>query len=705
MTTHRPSSALGSITVTVPNKHIPVCPTGPASIDDSFSPPPSPREENERTQSSLLYPPDRYTRLDSGDLSMYKIDADEVAAALDYSSRQPLPDPSQVFPWFHGLHPSNHMQQTFFVARRRALKRTPCCLRGVALIKADGDMTAAVLKGSLAPDELLQTGSDGGGFLEVDPKEGFSVRNFQIQAAKAAMTSDIIVYGDDAVEVRKLGWNVASAQQRWRERHAAQGHNLPEYNTFICTSSFTDFEARHPEIVAIDSGSRVTGNVIDFFHQERREMYAMTKSSEISHNVWMGPTPEMGSEEELAFDILIECTDMGRLRPQALQAIAENPNEYQRYPFLDFPASGSMLVSSWSHAEPDAIIDTCKWIYHLAHGTRPEPDCSDSVTDFDVDSSISEQGFDMVEHEEGHAGEGMDVDADSAQPSSSESAVVRRPRKILIHCADGYTESTLLGIAYFAYSTGRPLPEAWLALHTERKRNFFAYPTDVQVLVSLATRLLYESPAFGASIRDRAAGKDRSLAEVAAMIHNEPRWLRGLDGSFPSRILDYMYLGNLGHANNPDLLRALGIGRILSVGETATWQPGELEAWGPENVCVVQGVQDNGIDPLTEEFERCLEFIGGCSLICVPVDMTTFKLTPGPTRSRTPAGNGDACALPRGRLAQRDHLHRRGDAVAGHVVSACVLLRTGPSPQRHHPATPPVRLRAAQVGRDAADAA
>lgn len=71
-----------------------------------------------------------------------------------------------------------------------------------------------------------------------------------------------------------------------------------------------------------------------------------------------------------------------------------------------------------------------------------------------------------------------------------------------------------------------------------------------------------------------------------------------------------MYLGNLGHANNPDLLKALGITQILSVGEVAMWREGDLEDWGKENVCVVQGVQDNGIDPLTEEFARCLEFIG-----------------------------------------------------------------------------------------------
>ncbi|KAJ2997909.1 hypothetical protein NUW58_g499 [Xylaria curta] len=132
------------------------------------------------------------------------------------------------------------------------------------------------------------------------------------------------------------------------------------------------------------------------------------------------------------------------------------------------------------------------------------------------------------------------------------------------------------------------------------KRNFFAYPTDVSLLTSIAPRLLRESPVC----------VDKDLSEITAMVQNEPKWFASLDGSLPSRVLDYMYLGNLGHANNPDLLRALGITQILSVGETAMWRDGELEAWGADNVLVIQGVQDNGIDPLTDEFEKCLDFIG-----------------------------------------------------------------------------------------------
>jgi dual specificity MAP kinase phosphatase len=72
-----------------------------------------------------------------------------------------------------------------------------------------------------------------------------------------------------------------------------------------------------------------------------------------------------------------------------------------------------------------------------------------------------------------------------------------------------------------------------------------------------------------------------------------------------------MYLGNLGHANNPELLQALGITQILSVGEPLSW-PEDMKKklnWPSENFMLIDRVQDNGVDPLWDEFERCLEFI------------------------------------------------------------------------------------------------
>lgn len=602
---HRSSSLTSTITldnhpsqcpVPVPNKHIPVCPPGPIPQEEPTTPPPSPGKEEDQLGRSLLYPPDKYPCVAMGRLSLFKVDADDVAAALDHIARQPLPEPSQVFPWLHGLHPANQIQQAFFMARKRALRKTPPCLRGITVVKADSELNVSRLKGAISPHEFLHLGGPDAEFLDIDPKDGFSVRNFQIQTAKSAMTSDIIVYGDDDVAVRKLGWDVAAAQQRWRERHQAQRHPLPVYNTFICVSPFAEFEEKHPEIVAVNSAGLLTGNVLDFFHQERREMYEMTRASETSHNVWLGPTPDSGSDEEQAYDILIECSDLGRLNPAALQAVWQAPDDETKQYHLDFPSSGSILAPTWSHAEADGILETCAWIYRLAHGTdaptqnnhlQPTPD-----TDGDTPMSPAPP---------------------PPLPQTSTSTPPFRPRKILIHCNDGYTESTMLAVAYHSFALGLPVPHAWLDLHTTQHRNCFAYPSDVALLSAIAPRLLLSSPARAASA---SASSDPSSAweEMAELVKaDEPRWFTGFDGSFPSRVLEYMYLGNLGHANNPDLLRAMGIGQILSVGETAMWRDGELEAWGEDNVCLVQGVQDNGIDPLTDEFERCLAFIGAFS--------------------------------------------------------------------------------------------
>lgn len=217
-----------------------------------------------------------------------------------------------------------------------------------------------------------------------------------------------------------------------------------------------------------------------------------------------------------------------------------------------------------STGEVDGLLCMCRWIYHLTHSQNPPS--SSPLEDPDGDIQMT-----------------------SLSPS--------KPGKVLIHCADGYTESTLLCIAYYMYAEGVPVHTAWLQMHCNRGRNFFAYPSDLALLTSIQARLLAESPVWS----------DRSIPKG---VDESPAWLGRMDGSMPSRILPYMYLGNLTHANNPEMLRGMGIRRILSIGEAVSWNHKEKEQWGPENLALINKVQDNGIDPLTDEFERCLEFIG-----------------------------------------------------------------------------------------------
>jgi dual specificity MAP kinase phosphatase len=298
-------------------------------------------------------------------------------------------------------------------------------------------------------------------------------------------------------------------------------------------------------------------------------MCSMSKASEISNNVFLGPTPDPALNpdcvDEDAYDMLIEATDVAHVpESRSLRALKMGLEKKSRKYALhmEFPSSGSIMPPSWSHSEIDGLMDMCKWMFELANPHEAK----------------------RVKRRRSEEDEAIELDDIAA------------PRKFLIHCSDGYTETTLLALAYFMYAEGLTVHDAWIQMHREKGRNFFAYPSDVALLTAIQPRILQESPRFNQSIFNLP----------------EPKWLSKIDGSLPSRILPYMYLGNLGHANNPELLRELGITRILSVGESLAW-PDDVKKrlnWPSENLMMIDRVQDNGVDPLWAEFERCLQFIG-----------------------------------------------------------------------------------------------
>lgn len=559
-------------TTPIPNKHIPYCSPGPVpSQNQIVTPPQSPPSRTVSPQRSfVLYPPDAHPKL-SKSPAIYGVSAEVLAEAWENMATQPMVNPTSVFPWLHGLHPSNTTQLAFFVARKRSLRKVPRCLRGLTIIKAGGDLSRSRIRGSIAPDEVMNLSDEKGkGFLDCDPPEGFSVRNFHIQSAKLAQVSDIVVYGDDRTDhriIQSVAERAAAVQRQWRRDIEQTGQSPETFNTFVLTSPFSELERTCPELIAIDSRGRATGNVLDFLQRERIEMCEMTKASEVSQGVYMGPSPNPNTIPSLSsnkptFDVFIECCDHASmpddkfLDAKLKQLIDRSDDEPVQ---ITFPSSGSIMPPTWSQVEVDGIVRMCHWLYNLSHSHQTNRN-------------------------------GVDADGDIQMTD-----LKPRSRTVLIHCPDGYTETSLFGIAYFMFAEGIPLHEAWLKLHCEKKRNFFAYPSDVALLKAMQTRILSESPAY---------------SELEPAMMSAPQWISRLDGSLPSRILPYMYLGNLTHANNPDMLRRLGIKRILSVGEPVSWTKNDWTAWGRHNLMFVDRVQDNGIDELGTEIEKCLEFIG-----------------------------------------------------------------------------------------------
>jgi dual specificity MAP kinase phosphatase len=111
-------------------------------------------------------------------------------------------------------------------------------------VKAGGDLSHSRLKGAIAPEELLRPAQHSRSkhahaepeFIDADPKEGFSVRNFQIQACKMATVSDIVVYGDGQTpreEVARLAKRIAKAQTAWQLKMEGPDGGARLFNTFI----------------------------------------------------------------------------------------------------------------------------------------------------------------------------------------------------------------------------------------------------------------------------------------------------------------------------------------------------------------------------------------------------------------------------------------------------------------------------------------
>lgn len=282
-----------------------------------------------------------------------------------------------------------------------------------------------------------------------------------------------------------------------------------------------------------------------------------------------------------------------------------------------------------------------------------------------------------------------------------------RPRKVLLHCADGYTETSVLALTYLLYTHPHMrVPDAYLFLQNDLQRSFFVYPREVPMLQLIEARLRahtwpkllthpftprhttmsnrravdqkdnsgkeFERDAYGATSLSSSP-----LTPSPSSSHSSPssptaqrRQQRPVDdgirhawfydglfeGSFPSRILDFLYLGNLNHAMNAGMLRALGITHVVSVGESALSVPPGMESatpfaagkgpgvsahvdaalppghnkasaitsggrgwlgnslWaereaGRISVLNVQGVADDGIDPLRSSMKQAVEYI------------------------------------------------------------------------------------------------
>lgn len=549
----------------------------------------------------------------------------------------------------------------------------------------------SVLVSSFTPEVILVRPASGGpAQFKLPAPQAFktvNLRHFGLQAAKFATISDIVVYGPDGLTDEVVETAVAAYEAVEHQRRS-RAENGIGYNVFVVCDTFEVFEREFPHRVAIDSSGFVR-NKLNFLDREREEMRVLTQASEIGENVFLGntqdvPLPSSMSGRPLSSDsassilndnplgvaVCIEAHDQA-LNPSA-QMLASTERTLHD---LEAEARAFQEVTTLLHAGVTVADDA---------SSRYRSTCGAEYNEFD-DEVVLRVPVDSIAHLEcqstgaGASGNNLTQFINSLVNlagwiiDQSTPATDKLPRRVLLHCNDGYTETSLLALTYVMLVRRCNAPEAYLYLQHQAERSFFVYPADVATLTKIEQRVGQvirradaerereqirlstekesspmersdsgyvedgnEGSAAGPAWAIKAAKVERALPALPELKLSRPEdqpWFFGstFEGHFPSRILPFLYLGNLAHANNALMLKELGITHVVSMGESALSPPRpppfsltaafSRQATLPDNslwleerlghiaVLDQKNVADDGIDSLRPHIDSALEFI------------------------------------------------------------------------------------------------
>lgn len=426
---------------------------------------------------------------------------------------------------------------------------------------------------------------------------------------------------------------------------------------------------------------------------KQQQQLASNASKFFSDSATPAPTPRIPTVVAPERDALLDDEDILQVQTDEILHM-ESLSTCQVF---DYHPNAKEILSN-------AIIEYCVWIRMQA---RPGLRTSKIARRFWGSSScyverFSAQNIATFEHEQ----------RSSNMVNNSAHVTADNARRVLIHSIDGYTDSSVLALAYIMYDRVMTLPKAYLYLQNDLYRSFFVYSADMALLTILEKKIL-ELAGMQGRLRvnddvpsglSSLAGLDQeiSTASPSAVASAPPSPSKGsaksylsrpaffsrsssssstnstiraltpctspsksaaaklppvptagnvlaapwfyhdkFDGHFPSRILDFLYLGNLSHATNALMLKELGITHVVSVGENALVPPSRYtnngaissrsggssssssntagrmptnSLWlehslGNMKVLDIQGIQDDGVDPILPHIDSALGFI------------------------------------------------------------------------------------------------
>lgn len=342
----------------------------------------------------------------------------------------------------------------------------------------------------------------------------------------------------------------------------------------------------------------------------------MTRATEVVEGFWVGNDWDVpggaddGVGAEMAFDVCVRCSECSEI-----PSVSAMSQVYRRLADLDKRRGKADDGShSWT-ASPATVA-----LRNLLSPTSPSTGLPDVPSKRGASSPLEEDGRQRRSRQDAEyiplecAGTGRPYrPLPAGSPSMLDRFVdfiylLRKlvegrdkagvKRRVLVHCQDGYTESSILVLGYIMSSLSISLPEAYLHLQNTAGRSFFLYPTDKGLMSRLDQRLAADRKAKAlklvssttptapitssmpataslanlgrwkswtlglnridsSSSNVNASSKVHTVEAAKALLSDEEKggsdaarkakvWFadKRFDG-FPSRILPFLYLGNL----------------------------------------------------------------------------------------------------------------------------------------------------------------
>ncbi|ORX36396.1 hypothetical protein BD324DRAFT_651636 [Kockovaella imperatae] len=612
------------------------------------------------------------------------------------------------------------------------------------------DVPNSLLLNSLFVDEIFEgIGETSNGellpprFCSPNLPRNINLRNLNIQPIKYATISDLVLYARNGCSeaLLNLAERVAAAQdnlyhERMEEYYQhvdkgqGEGINRPvKYGVWIVNEPFHVLEKIAPQLVNVTSQGESAPHpfFMDVFDRENCESRIMTRATEVVEGLWVGNEADVPGNQlpgdvgpQVRYNLCIRAWELGNI-PSAndLKKAHEKILEMDQ----DFVEETSPRRSEFNPT-PATVALRNLLSPNSSQSTLPEQGGSASLkraaaTDMREGERNGRNGAKQARYVSMTvAGCSRSTSVHGARPREMVDRLVamvywlrklierrdgtnpRRARNVLVYCQDGYTENSMLVLAYIMSSLSISLPEAYLHLQNTAQRSFFLFGGDKPLLRKVDERLTADRKAkalkilqtstekhhssssspldnlpsptsggrwknwgltFGKSEATTASSspdgsratrskdpkrredeESKHLVEMAKkMLEEEEQggrqsakdarvWFddRRFDG-FPSRILPFLYLGNLEHAGNAAMLSALSITHVVSVGESlincaadtdpmygqigentlsAAYRDGKIQ------VLDLNDVRDDGNDPLRPIIARACEWIEAARL-------------------------------------------------------------------------------------------